>query len=125
MKTDLHTKIALKLFDLQAEMTLFNLWSDKPPPAEAMASQQPFCIDTMDFTEWLQFIFIEKIRQAIELGQPLPEKCNITPMAEEFFKCKQIDCTSIIKLLRQIDDLLSNNLDNSYNNQHIDKKLLN
>ena len=33
------------------------LWSDARPEPEALASTMPFCYDTLELEQWLQFIF--------------------------------------------------------------------
>ena len=54
---------------------------DRPTP-EALASTMPFCYDTMDVEAWLQFIFLGRMRELLEQGDPLPESCAITPYLE-------------------------------------------
>ncbi|AWN14617.1 hypothetical protein SALB1_0410 [Salinisphaera sp. LB1] len=60
------------------------LWHDEvPAPAPAaMASRTPFCADTLTFTQWLQFIFVPRMRDLIEAGGPLPAASGIAVMAE-------------------------------------------
>jgi Uncharacterized protein conserved in bacteria len=51
---------------------------DRPTP-EALASTMPFCYDTMDVEAWLQFIFLGRMRELLEQGDPLPgELCHYT-----------------------------------------------
>lgn len=59
------------------------LWHDQTPTPAAMASRTPFCADTLAFTEWLQFIFIPKMRALIESGGPLPQQSAIAVMAHQ------------------------------------------
>lgn len=75
--------IASLLIDLEAVMRNGGLWSETPPAAEALASVQPFCVDTLELAEWLQFIFIPRIYALLDSGAPLPEKCEIRPVVEE------------------------------------------
>ncbi|MDF2179631.1 YqcC family protein [Aliiglaciecola sp. CAU 1673] len=57
-------------------------WSDIEPSAQALASQAPFCCDTLRFEQWLQFVFIPKMRLLIDSQQPLPKAMQLQPMAE-------------------------------------------
>jgi len=50
------------LIDLECELRKLMLWREDRPDAAALNSTQPFCLDTLVFNEWLQFVFIEKIR---------------------------------------------------------------
>ena len=43
------------LIDIEAQLRQMGLWQAVPPSPEALASSQPFCIDTLDFSQWLQF----------------------------------------------------------------------
>ena len=45
--------LADQLLLVERELRVMGLWATEPPPAEAMASQQPFCVDTMDLEAWL------------------------------------------------------------------------
>ena len=83
------------------------VWSSSPPSPEALASTQPFCVDTLTFAQWLQFIFLPTIYQMIEEEQPLPERCGIAPMAEEFFRGSGLAIDDLVTSLEEIDELLS------------------
>ena len=50
--------IAAQLIDLEAALRQLDLWSDTPPSQEALSSEQPFAMDSLEFEEWLQFIFL-------------------------------------------------------------------
>ncbi|MEZ5436402.1 MAG: YqcC family protein [Pseudomonadales bacterium] len=42
----------------------------------------PFAVDTLDFHQWLQFIFLPRMRDLIDTRSTLPMQSNITAMAE-------------------------------------------
>ena len=48
------------LNELEAELIKQGLHTPDRPSDEALASTQPFAIDTMSFPCWLQWIFIER-----------------------------------------------------------------
>jgi len=52
--------IAERLIDLEAELRQLNLWAADPPTPEALASEQPFAVDTLALEQWLQFIFFTR-----------------------------------------------------------------
>jgi uncharacterized protein YqcC (DUF446 family) len=33
-------------------------WDEVPPSIEALSSVEPFSVDTLDFEQWLQWIFL-------------------------------------------------------------------
>lgn len=95
------------LLRLEAELRRLGLWQQKPPSAEALASELPFCCDTLDFHQWLQFVLIERMKTLIEAGQPLPTQSGIAPLAEEWFAGTDTDSRQLIGLLEEFDNLLS------------------
>ena len=101
------TAIAAQLIDLEAALRQLNLWSDEPPSQEALSSEQPFAMDSLEFEEWLQFIFLPKITELVEAGSALPQSCSTAPMAEEYFKAQQISAQPLINHLAAIDRLLT------------------
>jgi uncharacterized protein YqcC (DUF446 family) len=74
--------LASLLIDIECELRRANLWSAKPPSAEALASVEPFCVDTMDLQQWLQFIFLPRMSEMLTARAPLPQACNITAIAD-------------------------------------------
>ena len=51
-------EVAALLMAIEAQLRQLNLWEEEAPTAEALASSEPFAIDTLSFTQWLQFIFL-------------------------------------------------------------------
>ena len=73
------------LLELECELRALGLWSPQVPSAADLSSQEPFCLDTLDFEQWLQWVFIPRMVAIIEAGGSMPPGCNIQPMAEETF----------------------------------------
>jgi len=95
------------LEDLSKELQRLNLWQKQKPSTLELSSSAPFCCDTLSFEQWLQFIFIEKIRQMINQGQTLPTKISLTPMAEESFKHLSEQAASLLVIIKKIDKTLT------------------
>lgn len=106
--TETHIQLVRELLELEAVLRNLRLWVSEPPSAEALASVEPFACDTMGFTEWLQYIFIPRLHSLVEDGAALPEKCDITPMAEEYFKSGIEGASPVLIILRRIDSLMTN-----------------
>ena len=66
------TAIAAQLIDLEAALRQLNLWSDEAPSQEALSSEQPFAMDSLEFEEWLQFIFLPTIYNCLLYTSPSP-----------------------------------------------------
>ena len=95
------------LVRIENEMKALDLWSRSPPAAEAFQSNEPFCADTMAFTDWLQWVFVSRFRVLIDNDHPLPEKSAIQPMAEEMFKSLAQNTDGLVELLGEFDRELS------------------
>lgn len=105
------TAIAAVLIDIEAHLRQLDLWDSEPPAPPALASTQPFAFDTLTLPQWLQFIFLPRIYLILERGDPLPDRCGITPMAEEFFRDSALPIDPLLKSLERIDMLLSDGAD--------------
>ena len=107
--SDIRRQLAVRLFAVEQHMRDLDVWSDMTPSSAALASEQPFAIDTLEFVEWLQFIFLPRLQGLVQSGAPLPSVCGTAPMAEEYFRGWSICGTdSLIAALTAIDELLSN-----------------
>ena len=98
-----HPALTAILDDLQSELEKQALWTTQPPSPSAFESQTPFFADTMNFSEWLQWVFIARFRAMIDAEAPLPASCDVAPMAEEALKEMQQDVSEIIHLLKAFD----------------------
>lgn len=98
------------LMDLEAELRAIGLWSAQPPAAEAFASEEPFCVDTMEFADWLQFVFIARLQFLIDQQQDLPSRCGITPYAEMFWQGRLSSFAELLRILQAIDRLLDDSV---------------
>ncbi len=71
--------------ELETELRALGLWEGVSPSAGALASQQPFCVDTLSFPQWLQWVFTPRVREAIRGERAMPERSDIHALAEEIF----------------------------------------
>ena len=95
------------LLKIEIELRELDVWQHEPLPDEAFESSQPFCLDTMEFTQWLQFVFLDRMKSLVEAGHPLPSVSGIAPMAEEHFRGRQESGDGLIQALDEMDRLLS------------------
>lgn len=102
----IYSDIATLLLELEAELRTLDLWAEEAPAPEALISTEPFCLDTLTLPQWLQFVFLPRMSQLVELEQPLPQKCGVAPMAEEFFRGSAFSITALTSKLAEIDERL-------------------
>lgn len=103
----IYIQVADVLIDIENELRQLSLWDAEQPSEEALASTQPFAIDTLTFPQWLQFIFLPRMHAMVTAGADLPHQCGIAPMAEEYFKELALNSGPVIKHLYRIDEILS------------------
>jgi len=91
---------------IEQAMRSADFWHDQIPSPAAMASRTPFCADTLAFSEWLQFVFLARMRTLIEHNEPLPSASAIAPLAEEALE-KRPGKDLLLKRLRDFDQLIA------------------
>lgn len=99
--------LAEQLLLIERELRLQNWWSEQPPMSEALASQQPFCVDTLAFEQWLQWIFLPRMKQLLESAAALPTASGIQPMAEQVYQGEMERARELIRLLGEFDQLIA------------------
>ncbi|MCV6590603.1 MAG: YqcC family protein [Marinobacterium sp.] len=104
--TDCYSVLAALLAELRAELQVQGRWQMLPPSPEALASTQPFCVDTLPFEQWLQWVLIARFEAMVEARLPLPGHCDISPYATEALK-GQRGSARLITLITQIDQAIS------------------
>ncbi len=101
-----HQAVARELEGIAGSLRALDLWASQAPSEAALASQEPFCLDTLNFPQWLQFIFLPRMSNLCELALPLPNKCGIAPMSEEYFRPLDLDGNPLTSALARIDHIL-------------------
>ncbi len=101
--------IKTKLNQLEQELRALELWGgeDKAPSAKALSSDQPFCIDTLEFHQWLEYLLIAKLNMMIESGSPLPPKMMVHTYAQEKYRGEWSKYRNLIGVLQNLDALLT------------------
>lgn len=105
--TQKHIFVADILMDIEKELRELRLWEFETPSDEALASIQPFAIDTLHFPQWLQFIFLPRLYAMVEQRVHLPNVSGVAPMAEEYFQPLALNSAALIAHLQKMDELLS------------------
>lgn len=109
--SSIHLLVEPLLDGLTDAMTAAHLLSEQAPSEQALSSKMPFCCDTMSFENWLQFVFLPKMSHLISRELPLPEKLEITPMAEQSWAVEPYlsnsELDNVFSALRDIDDFFA------------------
>ena len=101
-----YKEVEILMVKLEKSLREAVLWSAHPPSTEALKSELPFALDTMQFEQWLQFIFIPKMSEIVTYNSALPESLELLPMAEQSFGAVNSQ-PRIIEVIRQIDSVFA------------------
>ncbi|GFM67768.1 YqcC family protein [Pseudomonas cichorii] len=100
-------EVAEQLLLIERELRVLGWWSDTPPSEEALSSTEPFSVDTLEFEQWLQWIFLPRMKIILERDLPLPNSSGILEMAEMVYASRQSEARKLQELLAQFDQLIS------------------
>ncbi|OSM98119.1 MULTISPECIES: YqcC family protein [Lonsdalea] len=102
MSEEIHLRQTL--FAVEYALKQSELWQNKPPEAEAFSSAEPFCVDTMEASQWLQWVLLPRMHALLDSGAPLPESFAIHPYFEMAFEGRKEELQPLLNTLRELDD---------------------
>jgi uncharacterized protein YqcC (DUF446 family) len=76
--------VAAKLNQIEAEMQVIGFWQTLPLLPDQLEFSGAFGLDKMAFSQWLQFIFIPRVREAIATDRFPPSSSVGTQAIREF-----------------------------------------
>ncbi|WP_421862147.1 YqcC family protein [Motiliproteus sp.] len=100
------TEVKTALNRIEQALRELDLWSSAPPSPQALQSVEPFCVDTLSLSEWLQWILIPRMNALLDGELPLPGNCQILPIAEESFKELLQDTNALLQAIDAFDKAL-------------------
>ncbi|WP_296182178.1 YqcC family protein [Pseudomonas sp. UBA1879] len=100
-------EIADQLLLIERELRVLGWWSQLPPSDEALSSREPFCVDTLDFDQWLQWIFLPRMKVILEQDLALPNASGILEMAQMVYASRAQETKHLQTLLAQFDRLIT------------------
>ncbi len=103
----LHPIVLQQLAQLEQILRDHQLWQQNAPDPQALLSGQPFCLDTLDPLEWLQWVLIPRLTTHIEAGGELPEKMAIAPYFEMALQPQLSVRPVLLMTLSQLDGLFA------------------
>jgi len=101
--SDINHQLADLLLQIEAELRRLELWENTEPSPKAMMSTTPFCADTLYFNQWLQWLFLPRMKEILEQSLPLPQQCDIHTYVEQ--QC-QGNCEVLLRLIKSFDELV-------------------
>jgi uncharacterized protein YqcC (DUF446 family) len=87
---------------IEQEMKAIGYWQAAPLPAEAYEFRSAFAMDTMAYSQWLQFVFIPRVRAIIENNGDFPSSSSVgTQAIREFDESPEAE--NLVRLLCEFD----------------------
>ncbi|SUO96258.1 YqcC family protein [Suttonella ornithocola] len=105
--TDMRSALVL----LEAELKMLGWWQtpSQKPSIEALNSKEPFCIDYLSFSEWLQWVYIPKMHAFMNQTGQLPKISGLLPIAEEAWKNTPKNLTRLHQIVDLLDKIIVGN----------------
>ncbi|OBY93426.1 pseudouridine synthase [Pseudomonas sp. AU11447] len=99
--------VADQLLLIEREMRAIGLWGSESPSTDRLSSVEPFCVDTLALEEWLQWIFLPRMKLIIESGADLPTASGIRAIAEMAYANEGARVAGLLDALGAFDQLIS------------------
>lgn len=92
---------------IERELRRLHLWESRPPPDEAFSSDMPFHFDTMSLVQWLQWVFVPRMRRLLRNRMPLPTACGILPIAADELGREGHDTGPLLAFIGRLDLIIT------------------
>ena len=99
------------LLELEGEMRAVGWWQSASPDAQALASTEPFCVDCLTFSEWLQWVYIPRMHAFMQHYGALPAASGLLPIAEEAWKGCETEIGRLLAIVAALDGLVQGERD--------------
>ena len=99
-----YAAVEAKVDAIEAEMKRRGLWQSNPLTPEQYEFQQAFALDTMAFSQWLQFIFIPRVRNIIQTRDEFPSSSSVGAQAVREFDGYD-EASKLTSMLSEFDAL--------------------
>ncbi|MEP9318317.1 YqcC family protein [Pseudomonas sp. LABIM340] len=99
--------VADQLLLIERELRAIGMWGVESPSTDRLSSIEPFCVDTLALEEWLQWIFLPRMKLIIESGADLPSASGIRAIAEMAYANEGARVAALLDALGAFDQLIS------------------
>ena len=104
---DIPNRIADVLLEVEGTLRTHGKWDKNQPAVSALSSVQPFCMDTLRFEQWIQWIFLPRMKKILEGSKPLPVKSGILVYAESYLRKNDPPTPNLLRQIKRFDDLIT------------------
>lgn len=92
--------------EIERELKRLQWWQADPPSEETVLAGGAFGMGTVAFPEWLQVVFVARLRQAASGEFPLPSSSSVSTMATREFDGYTEDVERLMELLYEVDRIV-------------------
>ena len=103
MVAQVKQRLLVLLVELEQELRQLGYWERQAPSVHALQSPQPFCVDTLDFSQWLQWVFVPRMQSIVHSDHALPQQCAIYEMAAVVYREQPAAVAGLLSCLKSID----------------------
>jgi uncharacterized protein YqcC (DUF446 family) len=109
MATLSHAVVEAKINQIETEMKNVGMWQDEPLPPDKLAVKAAFGQDKLSFEQWLQFIFIPRVKEIIATKGNWPPESQVSLQAWREWKQygSEDKCDHLLGLLKEFDALFT------------------
>jgi len=94
-----------KIAEIESEMKRIGYWQSYPLQPGQYGFCSAFAMDTMAFSQWLQFIFIPRVKNMLETGEKFPpDSQNGAQAVREFDGDDRAQ--GLVALLSEFDEII-------------------
>jgi uncharacterized protein YqcC (DUF446 family) len=105
MRTTPRERIHAKIAEIENEMKRIDYWQSDPLRPEQYEFRSAFARDTMAFSQWVQFIFIPRVKNMLETGEKFPpDSQNGAQAVREFDGDDRAQ--GLVALLSEFDEII-------------------
>jgi uncharacterized protein YqcC (DUF446 family) len=101
----IYIEAAKRIDAIETEMRRIGAWQARRPPEEAFRSREPFFMDRMDYSTWLTFVFVPRVRDIIKARGEFPTGSMVGVQAVREFDGWE-EGTELASLLSKFDSLI-------------------
>ncbi|HKS32877.1 MAG TPA: YqcC family protein [Enterobacteriaceae bacterium] len=105
-----HDSVRQQLQALEALLRRHDHWQPSAPEPAAFESTQPFCMDTLEPVEWLQWVLIPRMHALLDGHFPLPQAFAVGPYYEVALDAAHPLRDALVAELTQLDALFGDNV---------------
>lgn len=104
----IYQELRENLQQLETELQTQKLWSAVAPDPKALESTTPFMYDTLKLHQWLQWVYIPRLRAVMDAKGNLPHQSHVYPLAQhEWEQRTDFDKSNLLRLINRIDASLN------------------